>query len=697
MLAAAVAGGALVWVIRDEDRSLRSPHADERPGRVQPVVSTDAGRHAGSTLSRPSSLLRAALEADGPGLERLVREAAADPGGDARTLRLQVLLARYAELDPQAALALARELSLAPEFAVPLIASWARADPAAVADALKIETDEAYAMHFAIALQRALGGDEAATDRVAALLPPGLEPAQLRIGLIADMARSVPAEAFAAALALEQASMQSEALQRIATVWARSDPRAALDMSDGVADSTLRNAFRREVFSRWSQLRPSEMLDYLALRTDLALDHRSLGKDTLDALARANPRRLFEASDEWSRHLRRRAREVALFQWAERDPMAAYAAAGATAAGEERDSLLRSVAAAYGSHDPDAALAWADTLAPRPEWITTSILSGMAKTDLPRAIATAQTLPRDEKDLALGVLIQASQDSTDGPGPVGDMLLKMTDSHQREQSLEIFIARWVSRDPAGAMAWWLANPDAAGARSLSLIGSELMRRDVDAAIAITSQVPSQYRSQWIGQIARSYARFAPEAARRWIDGLQGQPGHEGALAAYAAEVARTDPQAARRAYPQITDPVQAARVANSIASNWAHNDPIGAAKWAAELTNEDARFAAMPAVARAWAQQDAQAATRWATNLPPGQARDSCLHTVLQVAAHTGQVEISALEAIRSDVTRQQAVVSVIWGLAKSDPDLARELIDRYLTDPALRRQAETALTHGGS
>jgi hypothetical protein len=37
-----------------------------------------------------------------------------------------------------------------------------------------------------------------------------------------------------------------------------------------------------------------------------------------------------------------------------------------------------------------------------------------------------------------------------------------------------------------------------------------------------------------------------------------------------------------------------------------------------------------------------------------------------------------------------------MWNIAARDPNEARELIDRYVTDPAVRRQAENAIQQSG-
>jgi hypothetical protein len=61
------------------------------------------------------------------------------------------------------------------------------------------------------------------------------------------------------------------------------------------------------------------------------------------------------------------------------------------------------------------------------------------------------------------------------------------------------------------------------------------------------------------------------------------------------------------------------------------------------------------------------------------------------------RVETRLLRAFSSDLVAQQQVARIMGNLGRNDPDLGRELIGRYITDPALRAQAEQSLVRGVS
>jgi hypothetical protein len=98
-------------------------------------------------------------------------------------------------------------------------------------------------------------------------------------------------------------------------------------------------------------------------------------------------------------------------------------------------------------------------------------------------------------------------------------------------------------------------------------------------------------------------------------------------------------------------------------------------------------------VASTWVNQDAAAARQWAFALPGGELRDAGIAGLLTATAATGAFDPALLDAMTSDVTRQQTVSRVVLQLARSDQARARELMNTHLTDPALRQQVEQQLT----
>jgi hypothetical protein len=108
---------------------------------------------------------------------------------------------------------------------------------------------------------------------------------------------------------------------------------------------------------------------------------------------------------------------------AQRDPQAAYVRATRLPKGLNRVLAIESTVSSFAHRDPDAALAWARSLAPQPPGVLTMLASAIADTDALRA-----------RDLALQI-----------ENPVEQM-----------QALRSVVEIWALRDPVSAQAWVLS-------------------------------------------------------------------------------------------------------------------------------------------------------------------------------------------------------------------------------------------------
>jgi hypothetical protein len=119
-----------------------------------------------------------------------------------------------------------------------------------------------------------------------------------------------------------------------------------------------------------------------------------------------------------------------------------------------------------------------------------------------------------------------------------------------------------------------------------------------------------------------------------------------------------------------------------------------AGDWLAASPNihDWSRAAVMREVVRNWARRDPDAAADWARNLSSDSVRDAALDGVVQTALADGAVDTNLLAAFSSDTALADALVYAMDALRRSDPDLGRRLIDRYISDPEQRQLAEQRL-----
>jgi hypothetical protein len=76
-------------------------------------------------------------------------------------------------------------------------------------------------------------------------------------------------------------------------------------------------------------------------------------------------------------------------------------------------------------------------------------------------------------------------------------------------------------------------------------------------------------------------------------------------------------------------------------------------------------------------------------SLNSGPNRDAAANGFLTAAAQVGRFEPRLLDVYSSEQAGQQGVSRAAVAMARSDPSRAEEIMDAYLTDPALRAQTE--------
>ncbi|HEX5049654.1 MAG TPA: hypothetical protein VFX89_21250 [Gammaproteobacteria bacterium] len=661
------------------------PSAEPLP-RNGPVASGTAERAA---------LYDEAAGADGAALARLIAAAAAAPPTPARTYKLGVLLARYAELDAERALALARELRVGASTLASLYAQWAAADPADALAALGDVQSAADATTIGLALLPVLGGDDYALRQVLAALPQ-LSDNGFRVAAIAELASSDPAAALERALELPAFGVRGLALERVGAAWARIDPGAALAAAEAMDDSDLRSTLQSAALNGWARMDPNAFLDYV-VALDPAKRARLGLMGGLFEIARLEPERYLELSKQLPAELREPAERQALSQLARSDPEAALERLRAMPPGIQQDVGRQEIARAYGSKDPDAALAWAkstgdsDTLG--------GVLSGIASKDPSRAFDVAATLSPQDRTRAFMQIVNGAMGARDPDfAGLAERLLAAGGDAGAANGVTQLVQTWQRREPQAATEWIVANAGRVPAAAFQTASRYLAENDLAAAERLLPQIPSESRSAWLQGMAQSYARNDAKAGAAWVARLRGDPAYAGAAGAIAQSLARVDAPAAAALLDGIPergpDSSSLAGATSGVAAAWARSDPLSAAEWARGIGADARGVLALSSVARVWADRDYAAARAWTLGLPSGPPRDAALRPLLMNA---GNLDTSLLASFSSDATRQTAVLTAVTQLAGRDPKEARALVDRYVTLPSLREQADRALESGGA
>ena len=195
------------------------------PGEVAPSL---ASARSPGQFARRVDVYQLAAGSDGPALAELLDQLASRSNSPARRFAAQVLLSRYLELDPQAALGRARQLELPPQSLAGFYGLWAEADAEAALAALGSEPDLAAVQAVGDALIELLGGDSGAINRVADALPAGVDRTSFQARAYAAIARRDPDYAWLQSQDIPAAQLRLRAQQQILEAVMERDPVAAL-------------------------------------------------------------------------------------------------------------------------------------------------------------------------------------------------------------------------------------------------------------------------------------------------------------------------------------------------------------------------------------------------------------------------------------------------------------------------------------
>jgi hypothetical protein len=611
------------------------------------------------------------------------------PRSEGRRLALEALLERYAEIDPRAAVGVVRQDALGTDLLAGVYATWAAKDASAALDALRDVESPAVAEAIGIALLPVLGNDDLAITRIAGSAT-SIDPDRLRVEALAARAEADPAAALDEALKLPP-SFERMAVDRIADIWAHSDIEAALRGAAGLPPGP-RAELRSSLLRSWARSEPDAALGYLR-DLDAGEQQQLLQSGGLTIFGLIDPEKALAVALELPGDAGRMARSFALQSFASVDPLAALARVEQLPSRIERDQLMSVVAAGYARADPEAALAWAQSLRPPQSNVLFTVLSAVARTDPDRALDIALSLPADPgPGLGPQAMLIAAQLMVGAADPekIANRVLDVTDRTLREQTLSAMTRQWSVRDPAAALRWLVENADRVPSSSLLQAAEQLARTDPAAASGYTSQIANDLRGAWLGAVAAGYAQNDPEAALSWVVQYRDQPGYQTAVAAIVQRAADYEPALAARLLESMeaTAPEYFGAV-SAIAYAWGRQSPRDAAQWAADLHDDVPRRNALSAVLQEWSAADPATARAWVLGMPGGEARDAARVPLVLRAATSGEtIDRPLVDAFSKEDMRRQALMQAISVLAPRDRDAASRLADEYLNDPALQAQA---------
>lgn len=684
LLAGAVCGAGATWLLVDT-RPAATAGDTSFLGTLAGFASRGAARNTErvDVTARLAAYRSAAAQDEPAAIEASLARAARAERSAARDLEIDALLSRLGELDAALAARTAQRLELDARFVADAWVTWAEQDADAALAALETLSTPNSRRAAALALLDVVGSSRSAIERVATALP-ARDRASFEIAALEHNAERDPYGAFRDALASRDAGTRQRAAQEVAVVWAGIDPDEAF-AEVSLAPNDVRQTLQQAVAAEWARLDPSGYLRALP-----SLDLATVSSGVQLVLA-SDPEGVIRAMEGVQTQIAMSLRTAALAALAQTDIEAAKARVAALPPGQERDQALQQVASVYGRTDPDAALAWAESMgASSSSTIQRSIMLGIASSgDIERALRLVESGASgvDADLVATLVASRATQDPREARKVANELVGKQ--DAQSKAMLARVVSAWVQREPDAALEWALSQGAAVDVNTIGNMARTFATRDGAAAAAYTDRLPPQLRSAWLAQVAGPYGRADPTNALRWLERYQGQAGYDVALRQMATQAAQTDARAAAAMLERASPDVQFG-AAPTVASNWARNEPEAATRWAVTLTDPRARASALSTAAAAWASADVSAAESWALSLARGAARDDALAALLPRRAAVGDpVDGSVLAAFSSAEARQNAIMRVLPALRTRNPAEARRLIETYVTDPVERQRLE--------
>ncbi len=439
----------------------------------------------------------------------------------------EILIARWAEADPGAALDQAKDLApprLERSATLGALESWSLEDPVAAVNWLEVQ-----------------GADLDRTVRREALL-----------GLVPSLAEKDPGRALALA-----ASMGPDApygVRAVMQTFAAAAPAEAVLAYEREANPRLKEEMRQALVEGWADNDPLE-----ALRWSMGLE------DPAERVA---------------------ALSAALGPSAELDPQTALRSFEALAP-EERGELAGILAETWAEADPQAVLTWArrlDRNDPSRSEAFRALVYRLSDDDPAAALELVGELPQEDRfNAAYSIGVTLGQED---PAAAIEKLRSVGDEEVARAGVVAALSSWAEVDPEAAARAVLALSPAEGRDEVvGAVGRAWAANEPQAAADwLASLPPGATRDHAVEGAMPVLALMAPEEARRLAETTSGEL-REDVIATLAGIWANDDPAAAASWLVGLPD---AGSTLESVLSDWREQHPLAFQAWLSDLDSNQA-------------------------------------------------------------------------------------------------------------
>lgn len=472
--------------------------------------------------------------------------------------------------------------------------------------------------------------DPEAAVKYAQLLPRSANAGFLRRTALNAWAERDFDAALKWAQSLEKGEARNECLSAVAGQLAKTDPNGALKLiTENFTGRDAANAYEN-VFSAWAENDFANAYAAAQGITDPGTRVRAM-RAALNQRVESDPRMVLDAIRTAKlSELRWDIGNRAMQRWMERDLTAARDYVLGLPMGEMRDQGMQNVAREMARRDPREGLAWATDLpdnASRDEAIQ-SLFSTWTGSDAKAALEAARGLP--EGRLRDNALAQMAQNLVDTDLSTALALLKELPAGTSESAFQQVAWRWARNDPKGAAEWFAANVSDNNRWSLNQIVGDWARNDAEEALKWASNLADSHeqKGNLVGQVLGHLARNDVTQAAEHFGKLSADQQTK-AVGNLVSNWVSRDPNAAAKWALALPDENVRNNAVSSVAIGWAYRDPAGTARWLDTIPAGGTRDTAVMTFATNSAQKDPEGAMAWALTIGDAGKREGAMMSVV--------------------------------------------------------------------
>jgi len=520
---------------------------------------------------------------DAGSIKALLEDSSTKPGSQAIDRANNLLIQRWAELDPRAAM----------DYALNIHDSQKK----------EIDTMEVFNSWSA----------HNPTEALAALsqLPEGVTGGVARLVVFKNLAQQDPQSALADAGKLPE-GQQSGAYEAIFGAWAGFDPVAASENVNNLPES-MRHSALQYLAEGWAAVDPAAAYAWANSFPDGPVNSVVLGMRTTDPQlaaeyaiklpgSTANPSFINMFTDEW----------------AQQDPVGLLAWADKNLNGAAYDSAVQAGIKQMSNNDPAGAAAYVAQFSDSGvvNQAIPSIAGLWAHKDLQAASDWALSLPTTNADVrqaAINKVVATLEDAN--PADAAAYVQNLSSDPGYGNITAHLATTWSPIDPQAAIDW--ANTLPAGN-----IHDDAVRTAIIQSAAVDPQAAWDASQQFTGdnlfraivKISGAWADQSPDQAAAAAATLPPGKNQDAATNTIAGSWLKQDPTAAIEWINSLPQGSSRDRAVTQVVASLGNKDPASAMNWAASIGNAKTRGDQIVSAATQWSSKDPSAAATAAQN-----------------------------------------------------------------------------------